>query len=99
MTQQLWRPAVIGIAAGAFFYFAPFFFFRGFFVFILIALALRFFWFRRHGWRYRNHYDPIVADAIRSMSAEEYEKFRSRNFHYRDADTFRNRKNTDKRED
>lgn len=97
MTQQLWKPALIGIAAGAFFYFAPFFFFRGFFFFILIAFAFRFFFFRRFGWRHRYH-DPILADAIRSMSPEEYEKFRKRNYFSRDPDTFRDERKTGKAE-
>ncbi len=68
---------------GALFYFAPFFLFRGFFVFIAIALLLRFFFFGRWRKGYRGFhrgYDPVVADAIRSMSAEEYENFRKRNY-------------------
>ncbi|HTE32539.1 MAG TPA: hypothetical protein VK666_19300 [Chryseolinea sp.] len=83
MTQQIWKPILIGISVGALFYFAPFFLFRGFFFFIAIALLFRFFWWGRwyHGYRgfHRGH-DPLFADAIRSMSAEEYENFRKRNY-------------------
>ena len=96
MSQHIWRPALIGIAIGALCYFAPFFFFPGFFIFLAIGGLFRFLFFRRYGygfgWRHRHH-DAAFADAIRSMSPEEYEKFRSRNYY--ESDRFRNDRNAD----
>ena len=83
MKQQIWKSVLIGIAVGALFYFAPFFLFRGFFIFIAIALLFRFFWFGRWSHGRRTFYrgiDPEFADAIRNMSTDEYESFRKRNY-------------------
>jgi len=86
MTRYIWKPILIGVAIGSLFYFAPFFLFRGFFAFIAIAFLFRLFsfgrWSRGHKRFYRGH-DHEFADAIRSMSAEEYESFRKRNYERR----------------
>lgn len=82
--SRLWKPIVLGVAIGAFLYFVPFFFFRGFLFFLLIAGLIRFFWFRRYGWgwHHRYYHNPAFTDSIRNMSAEEYEAFKKRYDYY-----------------
>jgi hypothetical protein len=86
MTKQILKPVLIGILIGGAFYVVPFFFFPGFFIFIFIAFAFRFFlwggpW---RGWRrFGDGINPAFADTIRKMSDEEYEAFKKKYDHNR----------------
>jgi hypothetical protein len=82
MTGKLLKPILFGIALGAFLYFMPFFFLRGFLFFLIIGGLIRLFWFRGHGhgWRYSG-FHPAFTDTIRNMSPEEYEAFKKK-FNY-----------------
>jgi hypothetical protein len=83
MTQKLLKPILFGIALGAFLYFIPFFFFRGFLFFLVIGGLIRLLWFRRYGYGWRHSgFHPAFADTIRNMSPEEYEAFKKKFDHH-----------------
>lgn len=90
MTKQILKPIAVGILIGGVLYAMPFFFFRGFFFFLLIWFVFRFLFWGRWGWsqrswRWQRHtgIHPAFADTIRNMSDEEYEVFKKKFDHDR----------------
>lgn len=82
MKRDILKPIAIGILAGVALYTLPFFFFRGFFFFLVIWLIFRFVFWGRWGygrWGYRHAgIHPAFADTIRNMSDDEYEAFKKK---------------------
>jgi len=80
MTKQLVKPILVGILVGAALFVLPFFVLRVLVFFLLIGglfrlLAGRWSRWGRYGY---GRFHPAMADAIRSMSEEDYQAFRRR---------------------
>lgn len=76
MYYRIFKPIIIGILIGAALFFMPFFILRVFLFFFIIGAIFRFFWWRRwSGWNGPG-YGPRFADSIRSMSDEQYSRFK-----------------------
>lgn len=75
--RSIVKPIAFGILFGAAVFFVPFLVVRTIFLFMIIGLIFRLFWWgggRRHHLRYHLAY----ADKIRNMSDEEYAAFKNR---------------------
>jgi hypothetical protein len=69
------RPIIAGILIGAALFFMPFFFVRILLFFLIIGAIFRLFIGRRFR-GYRRGFDAAFTDNIRSMSDEEYNRFK-----------------------
>ena len=76
--MKIFRAIIIGALTGAALFFLPFFILRGFLFILFIGFLIRLIAFgawRRGGFRSRG-FNPGFADKIRSMSDEEYSRFK-----------------------
>ncbi|TKK70938.1 hypothetical protein FC093_04410 [Ilyomonas limi] len=69
------KPIIAGILIGAALFFMPFFFIRFILFFLIIGAIFRFFIGGRFR-GYRRSFDTGFTDNIRSMSDEEYSRFK-----------------------
>lgn len=83
--MKIFRAVIAGILAGAALFFLPFFILRGFLFILFIGFIIRLFVvgrFRRGGFGGQS-FHPRFADKIRSMSDDEYNKFKQNFYHGR----------------
>lgn len=80
MKHHIFKSIVIGVVLGAAFFFAPIFILKAMIIMLIISVMFRLIagrWSRRgHGLHF------ALADTIRNMSDEEYNRFKQDHRHY-----------------
>ena len=74
MKKSIVKPIVVGILIGALAFFAPLFIL----FFLIIAVIMKLFFWRRHGKGYYKERRIAFTDKIRNMSEEEYSDFKTK---------------------